>query len=366
LWRFGGDVATLGDVSYFPDKNAAPLGDDPYNKWGNGAYALIYPEAESGLNRPVPSIRLKLLREAAEDYAYLAVLEAGGLGAYADELAAGVIPTLPPPGGEGVAAEDLYAAREAAAVALVKSGWGQGIAENVVVGRAVSDEGTAVGRAAVRVGPSAAVTDGEGEYELRYVPRGRTLTATAPGYEKAASSGAGGRGDFILKQLIRRYILNGDGAPDEVSDKGFEGAAVVADANVAGGPAFVARLKEKREGQLKFRPLLRDWLTFGSLAVELYNGSSGRVSATLRVADGGGAFYERVFLLPPGWSQARLDLALARARAYVEVKGGTGSFKFEEGPRLNLADLRDVAIILKGMGGAEVRVGRVWLEAVGD
>jgi hypothetical protein len=364
LWRFGGDVATLGDVSYFPRKNATPLSDDPRNKWGNGAYALVYPGTELGLNKPLPSIRLKLLREAAEDYAYLSALKDAGLAAYADELAAGVVPTLPPAGGSGFEAAALYEAREAAAVALVKSQWRQEIAENVVRGRAVSDDGVPVARAAVGAGPLAAVTDGNGDYELRYVPRGRTLAATAPGYEGAASSGAGGRGDFVLQQLIRRYILNGGGASDGISDKGFEGAGVLADANVAAGPAFVARLKAKRAGELEFRPALRDWRTFGSLVVELYNGSSGRVNATVRATDGAGGFYEGRFLLSPAWwTQARIELELARARFYLEAKGREGGLKFDERPRVNFADVRDVKVTFEGPAGAEVRAGRIWLEA---
>lgn len=367
LWRFRGDVVTLGDVSYFPGKNAKPLSDDLRNKWGNGAYALIYPGTGLGLNKPLPSVRLKLLREAAEDYAYLSALKDAGLAAYADELAAGVVPTLPPAGGSGVAAASLYEARAAAAVALVKSEWRQEIAENVVRGRAVSDDGTAVARAVVRAGPLASVTDRYGDYELRYVSRGRTLAATAPGYERAASSGAGGRGDFVLKQLLRRYVLNGDEEPGDFSDKGFDQADVLADANVARGPALVARLKAKRTGELEFRPPLRDWSTFGSLVLELYNGSESRVSAKVRVTGGGGAFYEEVFLLSPAWwAQARVDLDLARRRFYLEAKGREGDLKFVDRPRVDFGDVRDVEVAFEGPGGAEVRVGRVWLEARAD
>ncbi len=364
LWRFRGYVATLGDVSYFPRKNATPLADDPRNKWGNGAYALIYPGTESGWNKPLPSVRLKLLREAAEDYAYLSALKNAGLAAYADELAAGVVPALPPAGGSGVAADVLYEAREAAAVALVKSGWRQEIAGNIVRGRAVSDDGVPVARAVVRVGASAAVTDADGDYELRYVPRGRTLAATAPGYEGAASSGAGGRGDFVLQQLVRRYLLNGDEEVVDFSDKGFGRFDVLADANVAGGPAFAARLKGKRAGELEFRPALRDWRTFGALVVELYNGSGGRVDATVRFTDGAGAYYEEVFQLSPAaWTPGRVDLDLARERFYLEAKGRDNALKFVERPRVNFADVRDVKVTLKSPGGAEIRVGRVWLEA---
>jgi hypothetical protein len=161
--------------------------------------------------------------------------------------------------------------------------------------------------------------------------------------------------------------LNGDGASDDITDKGFEGARVLPGANVVAGPAFAARLKAKRAGELEFRPALRDWRTFGSLVVELYNGSSGRVSATVRVTDGAGAFYEGPFLLSPAWwTQARLELDLARARFYVEAKGREGALKFDDRPRVNIADVRDVKVTFEGPAGAEVRAGRVWLEARAD
>jgi hypothetical protein len=367
LWRFGGDVATWGDVSYFPRKNANPLADDPRNVWGNGAHALVYPGTEAVAKRPLPSLRLKLLREAAEDYSYLWALKEAGLSAYADELAAGVAPMLPPAGGEGVEAASLYEAREAAALALVKSGWGQGIAGNVVRGRATSDEGTSVARAVVRAGSVAAVTDGDGDYELRYVPRGRPLVARAPGYEKAGSSGAGGRGDFVLKSLLRRYLRNEEGTLKGFSSRGFEEARLSPDANSAGGPAFVAVLAGKRAGKLEFRPQLRDWSTFGAFVVELYNGSSGLVVASAKVTDEGGAFFENRFLLPTGrWTAARVDLDLADTRSCLEARRRRGGLEFVARPRVDFGDVRDVELSLEGPKGTEVRVGRVWLEVRED
>jgi hypothetical protein len=364
LWRFGGDVATWGDASYFPRKDGNPLSDDPRNEWGNGAYALIYPGTGTGANRPLPSLRLKLAREAAEDYAYLWALKEAGLAAYADELATGVVPKLPPPGGGGVEAASLYEAREAAAIALVKSGWGQGIAENVVRGRAASDEGAAVARAVVRAGSVAAVTDRNGDYELRYVARGRPLVATAPGYERAGSSGAGGRGDFVLKSLLRRYVWNGEETPPDFSNRGFKEARFSRNANYVGGPAFVARLTGTRAGAFEFRPRLRDWSTFGGFVVELYNGSSGRIAAAVRITDEGGAFYEKLFLLPTGcWTAARIDLELAGERSYLEARRRHGGLEFIARPRVDFGRVSEVELLLEGPERAEVRVGRVWLEA---
>jgi hypothetical protein len=56
-------------------------------------------------------------------------------------------------------------------------------------------------------------------------------------------------------------------------------------------------------------------------------------------------------------------LDLARRRFYLEAKGREGDLKFVDRPRVDFGDVRDVKVTLKGSGGAEVRVGRVWLEA---
>lgn len=367
LWRFRGDFLRLEEVSYFPRKDAKPLSDDPRNEWGNGARALIYPGTAVGLDKPLASIRLKLVREAAEDYEYLAMLADAGLGAYADELAAGVVPTLPRPGAECLEPAQLYDAREAAAVALVKSKWGQAIAEDVVRGKVIDDDGAAVAGAVVRAGPLASVTGPDGDYELRYVSRGRPLSAVAAGYEKGGASGAGGRADFFLKKLLRRIILNGDDLPQRFSAKGFEEARVASNSNLVGGPALVGRLREGRAGGFEFRPALQDWRTFGALALELYNGSAEGVAATVRLEDDRGAFYEEEFLLTPGrWRPARIDLSLAHERFYLQAKGAGEGLKFKAKPKVDASKVEAVKVSFEGRGGAGVRLGRVWLEARGE
>ncbi len=367
LWRFRGDFLRLEEVSYFPRKDAKPLSDDPRNEWGNGARALIYPGSAVGLDKPLASIRVKLIREAAEDYEYLAMLADAGLGAYADELAAGVVPTLPRPGAEGLEPAQLYDAREAAAVALVKSKWGQAIAEDVVRGKVIDDDGAAVAGAVVRAGPLASVTGPNGDYEVRYVPRGRPLTAAAAGYEKGGASGAGGRGDFFLKKFLRRVILNGDDLPQRFSAKGFEKAWGASNRNLLGGPALVGSLREGRAGGFEFRPVLQDWRTFGALALELNNGSAEGVAATVCLEDGRGAFYEEEFLLTPElWKVVRIDLSLARERFYLEAKGVGDGLKFKTKPKMDVSKVNRVKVSFEGRGGGEVRLGRVWLEARGE
>ena len=363
LWRFGGDFAYVGDVSNFPRRDPRPLADDPRNKFGNGFGVLIYPGKELGYDRPLPSIRLKLLREAAEDYACLRALAGAGYEAYADELAAGVVPALPR-GLDAVDAASLYEGREAAALATVKSQWGQGIADNEVAGRAVSDEGIPVARAVIRVGPLAAVTGRDGEYALRYVPRGRALTAGAPGYERAGSSGAGGRGDFYMKQVLRRYVLNDGGPAEDYEARGFEDGVAARDGNPVGGPAFVGRLRDRGAATFSIQVTLTDWRTFGAFAVELYNGLQWCAWARVRFEDDAGAFYEEVFALAPrGWTTARVELGNVAERYYLEASGSGGNLRFDPKPKLNLALVREVGVTLDAPAACEVRVGRAWLEA---
>jgi len=364
LWRLGGDSVRLGPASYFPRPDGNPLADDPRNEYGNGAGVLVYAGDETTGNRPLPSLRLKLLREAAEDYAFLTLLAEAGYDAYADELAAAVAAALAGSAYTSVAPAALYEAREAAALAVVKSRWRQGITENTVRGRAVSEEGLAVARAVVRAGPLAAITDREGEYVLAYVPRGRALTAEAAGFERAGASGAGGRGDFYLRHGFRRYLLNVEGSAERYSDRGFEGGRVAGNANAVGGPAFGGTLKAGRPGVFAFAPELRDWTTFGALAAEVYNGSSEAVAARLRVEDGRGGFYEEACALPPeGWTTARIELGAVRRRSYLKTEGSGGSLRFETKPRLGLEQVEEVALELGSPGGAAIKIGRAWLEA---
>jgi len=361
-WRFRGDGLWLEDVSYFPGKGPRPLDAEPRNRWGNGARALLYPPPEAGSTAPLPSVRLKLAREAAEDYEYLAMLDDAGLGRYADELAAAVVPVAPRYG--ELEPATFYRAREAAALALVKAKWGQSVGENTIAGRVVDDEDEPVVGAVVRAGPLATVTDDDGRYEIRYIPRGRPLVATAPGYERGGAAGAGGRGDISLRRGLWRYIFNDGAVPPKFSAKGFAEAGAVADGNAAGGPALRGWLKGGREGRFAFRPPLSDWRTFVAAVFELYNGGAAAVTATVRCEDDAGAYYEEVFLLAPGkWTRARLDLAVAGERVLLKVKGSGGNLTFEEGKKINLAAVAGARVALGDEGGAEVRLGRVWLEA---
>ncbi|MHB0959960.1 MAG: DUF4091 domain-containing protein [Pirellulaceae bacterium] len=66
-------------------------GQDPWTKpffrdqyWGEGM--LLYPGKDAGLSGPVPSIRLKLIREALEDFEYMTLAAQQGHKAQVDEI----------------------------------------------------------------------------------------------------------------------------------------------------------------------------------------------------------------------------------------------------------------------------------------
>lgn len=54
--------------------------------WGEGM--LLYPGTDAGISGPAPSIRLKLIREAAEDFEYMTLAAARGHKAQVDEIVA--------------------------------------------------------------------------------------------------------------------------------------------------------------------------------------------------------------------------------------------------------------------------------------
>jgi hypothetical protein len=104
-----------GELYYSVDYAFSQNGNDPWtNQWyftGNGDGTLLYPGTPEKIggtaNIPVASIRLKMIREAYEDYEYLNILKKGGDSTYAMETAARLFPnpwTQPSP-------DELYTAR---------------------------------------------------------------------------------------------------------------------------------------------------------------------------------------------------------------------------------------------------------------
>jgi hypothetical protein len=112
-----------GELYYAVDYAFDRTGNDPWtNQWyftGNGDGTLLYPGTPAKIggttNIPIASIRLKLIREAYEDYEYLKALSDRGLDAYARQLARQLFPnpwTQPGPAA-------LFAARDSMAGRIV-------------------------------------------------------------------------------------------------------------------------------------------------------------------------------------------------------------------------------------------------------
>ncbi|UCH36231.1 MAG: DUF4091 domain-containing protein [Armatimonadota bacterium] len=76
-WRYGVTGFLYWSSVYWPpdrDPWSRPHFRDKY--WGEGM--LLYPGSEAGIRGPVPSIRLKLIREAMEDFEYMALAASRG------------------------------------------------------------------------------------------------------------------------------------------------------------------------------------------------------------------------------------------------------------------------------------------------
>ena len=114
-----------GELYYDVDYAFGQNGNDPWtNQWyftGNGDGNLLYPGTPDKIggtsNIPVASIRLKMIREAYEDYEYLIALCDRGKDSYAGDVAERLFPnpwTQPAP-------SDLFAARDSMADRIVNT-----------------------------------------------------------------------------------------------------------------------------------------------------------------------------------------------------------------------------------------------------
>lgn len=95
-------------------------GQDPWVKphfrdqyWGEGM--LLYPGKEAGLSGPAPSIRLKLIREALEDFEYMTLAAQQGHQAEVDEIVGSLAQSF----NEWNASPDAYLAARAKLAALI-------------------------------------------------------------------------------------------------------------------------------------------------------------------------------------------------------------------------------------------------------
>lgn len=89
LERLGAEALWFGTVNRWP---ADPAGNAPHQCAAYDNHVLLYPGAYYGLAEPIASVRLKRLRRAAQDAAYIDLLHAAQLGHLADALTRALVP----------------------------------------------------------------------------------------------------------------------------------------------------------------------------------------------------------------------------------------------------------------------------------
>lgn len=69
-----------------------PWDDPAFRGSFNGGGQLIYPGEEAGINGPISTIRLKVLRDAMEDYEYFNILDQNGKMELVNQMVKEVVP----------------------------------------------------------------------------------------------------------------------------------------------------------------------------------------------------------------------------------------------------------------------------------
>lgn len=93
--REGVPVVRLGEINHWPDAGGEVTAQacvDAADAAGGRPAPLIYPGTIAGLSEPVPSVRLKRLRRAMQDMAYVKLMRSKGLAHTADILAESLAP----------------------------------------------------------------------------------------------------------------------------------------------------------------------------------------------------------------------------------------------------------------------------------
>ncbi len=81
-WRYGAKGLLYWSTVHWSNPDRDVWTDPAFRNRYNGEGFLFYPGTDAGIQGPVPSLRLKALREGMEDYAYLALLAELGENAF--------------------------------------------------------------------------------------------------------------------------------------------------------------------------------------------------------------------------------------------------------------------------------------------
>jgi hypothetical protein len=312
-----GNADTMDIVNPWTATTVAPV-------FGYGGGAIFWPGktiegiAGKDVNGPLPSIRLKLAREAVDDHDYLSLLAAQTSPDYARALVRGLIPRDywewdPPP-------EAIYALRDRIG-RLLDSGASVGLA--TVQGQ-VTDAASSAPLQGVFVtdGESGALTDVTGHYALTVsLPASSRvmLRFSAPRYDAASRTvavSAGGQAtqdatlSHVAEESLTLYSFETAGEVDDnwdlVNVISYEPVTShVTDGNYALKVVFnddVAQAQAGDEPYAGVGTFPQDWSTYTALEFDVYNESNYYTYMEVGVADAGQGWYPQtgglIILLP--------------------------------------------------------------------
>ena len=281
--------------------------------YGNGAGALFWPghkiegDPAAEVDGPLPSIRLELAREAAEDYEYLTMLAAQTSAAFARSLTVNLLPQLlrdadPDP-------EDFYAFRDLMGEILS----GQHPVSLATIQGTVTDSGSGAPLAGVLVsnGQGAALTDANGTYTLAVEAGAQTLTASRDRYVLAQQAVTVGGGatlmvDFSLGRVAEEStLLFSFETSGEVGDWEFDSGVSQERTSqhvTEGAYSLKAAFGDSKLSAMGTWQFPTDWSSFTALEFDVYNESDYYTYLSAGVADTTNGWYPAtggdILLLP--------------------------------------------------------------------
>ncbi|MBC8448788.1 MAG: DUF4091 domain-containing protein [Chloroflexi bacterium] len=327
-------AAWVGDANSMNIINPWESAHDPV--YGNGAGALFWPghhiEGDPAVNvdGPLPSIRLELAREAAEDYEYLTMLAAQTSEDFARSLTVNLLPH--PLRDADPNPEDFYAFRELMGEILS----GQHPIDLATIQGTVTDSGSGAPLAGVLVsnGQGAALTNNDGAYTLAVEAGDQTLTASRDRYVSAqqtvtvtstvsgatlSTRGAGATltVDFSLERVAEEStLLFSFETAGEVADWEFEN--VISQERTSqhvtdGAWSLKVVFGDSQLPNMGAWQFPTDWSSYTALEFDVYNESAYYTNLYVGVADNANGWYPQtggdILLLPNASKHVAVPIA---------------------------------------------------------
>ncbi len=337
LWRAAG-LATLA-----PPANAVrprnPWLDDPMAgtaaAFGNGLGTWFYPGGPAGIDKPVSSIRLELLRQGLEDWALFRMVEKKRGRAYVEERLKALLPyavdDLRDVSTRVLGNNQIFELRQAM-LAEVAGGAAAGTPVDIR-GRVVDARGRTLRDVRVGGATFATYTAEDGSYRLRYRESGEAIQVSTSGFDDAETRGGVVTLYRGLKGLLpvfdfeagidAAFWLSGDEADalaaSEERDVVREGRVALAAEFPCGRTSRVVNLY----------PRLKDFSKHHSLEFALYNPNYFVVDVWLLLLDDEALTFDRQYrrkisIRPRAWTRVSYSTKYLR-------RAGEPRFAFESG-----------------------------------